>query len=182
MNNSAYRQEWQHLHSSTSYYKGLLNLPEAALRQKPPGNAWSLLQILEHMVGIEKAVLSYLKKKEYTAIPDKGTLPNRLRALLLSLALKSPLRFKVPRVEGLSPANTTPPAALAREWQAVRDELADYVEKFPEKLEGKAVFRHPRAGGLSLRQTLQFITDHMNHHRRQTAEQLRRLKEVTPNK
>jgi uncharacterized damage-inducible protein DinB len=168
MNKPAFTSEWNHLHSRSEFYWHLLKtLPEEVLKHTHVPGQWSLLQVMEHLAGVEAASLQYLLKKNYSPLSSKNYLPQGVRSLLLRLALKSPLRFKVPPVAALQPPNTTPPAVLLRQWQGIRNKLGRYLEEAPADVVNKPMFRHPRAGALSLQQMLTFITDHMDHHRKQ---------------
>ena len=168
MNNATYAREWKRLeNSSAAYWQILSSLPEETLKSKPADDKWSILQLMEHLVGVESSILLYLKRKNYSPLQSKSFLPQGVRAVLLTLALKSPLKFKVPNVEGISPSNTTAPQQLINRWHKTRGHLADYLEKVPEGLTNKPMFRHPTAGTLNLHQTLQFLAEHLEHHRRQ---------------
>ena len=42
--------------------------------------------------------------------------------------------------------------------------LIQTVENFPKEKMNKAVFKHPRAGLLSMNQTMSFFINHVKHH------------------
>ncbi|WP_040398307.1 DinB family protein, partial [Cesiribacter andamanensis] len=173
MNNPRYHQEWLQLEQEGSYFQQLLlQQTEAVLKRQPAPDKWSALQVIEHLVGVETAATHYLLRKNYTPLMPRG-LPGPLRAFILMLALKSPLKFKAPAVEGLRPHNTSRPTELLERWKAVRTKLAGYVEALPADKQESLLFLHPLAGALSLRQTLQFMAAHMQHHRRQASAALR---------
>jgi hypothetical protein len=52
-------------------------------------------------------------------------------------------------------------------WDEVRERWRERLESYPDALQRKAIFRHPFAGRLNMRQTLRFLDDHLLHHTRQ---------------
>lgn len=172
-NLSDFAVEWKHLHKSSLFYWELLQeLPADILKKKPDTERWSLLQVLEHLAGAEAAGLQYLQRNQYAVLHNRGFLPSGIRALLLKFALRSPLRFKAPPVLAIFPTNTTQPAALHAQWQQTRKELAAYLEGIPSGKKKALLFMHPVAGPLTPHQMLVFMTDHLNHHRRQVQQLL----------
>lgn len=168
MNNKLLTDQWKSLEAHTSYYWQLLEtMPESQLKYQPAPDKWSILQVTEHLLGAEESSLYYLKKKNYTPLATRSILPAPIRSILLNIALRSPLKFKAPKVEALVPYNTTPPAEVLQRWKEVRKQLALYLEQAPKEAVGKPLFRHPFAGALSLPQMLQFMVEHLDHHRRQ---------------
>ncbi|AHM58948.1 hypothetical protein D770_03405 [Flammeovirgaceae bacterium 311] len=161
-------REWQKLQSQSKYYWHLLSsVPAAKLKQQPAPDQWSLLQVMEHMAGVEAVSLKYLLKKNYTPLTSRSYLPQSIRALLLNLALRSPLKFKAPPLEELKTTNNTTPEALLQQWHDVRSRLHAYLEEAPAAVLEKPMFRHPVAGTLTLQQMLAFLTNHMDHHHKQ---------------
>src|SRR5690606_13348970 len=93
-------------------------------------------------------------------------LGTKIRAMLLSIALKLPIKFKAPKVLGEMPARIDVPKVLET-WQKTREKLKDILESFPEETLPQEIFFHPRAGKLTVRQTLSFLLDHHRHHQDQ---------------
>lgn len=164
---------WQALEISTTFYTDLLQkLPEQTLKTQPIPGKWSILQVVEHLVGAEESSLQYLQRKQYAALQSKSFLPAGIRAFLLSIALRSPVKFKAPKAIELYPTNTNKPEELLKRWEQVRKEYKVYLEQVPATVEGKPLFRHPRAGALTLAQMLVFMAEHLDHHQRQVKELL----------
>jgi hypothetical protein len=167
MNHPNYAREWQLLEKNAHFYQTLLlEVPEPVLRRQPAPEQWSILQVMEHLLAVETATVHYLLRKNYTPLQPRG-LPHALRAFLLKLALASPLKFKAPPLASLQPHNTSRPGEVLEHWHSIRQKLGSYIEALPADKEKSQLFRHPLAGGLNLHQTLQFIAEHMQHHRRQ---------------
>lgn len=164
---------WQALETSTTFYTDLLQkLPEKTLKSQPSRDKWSILQVIEHLIGAEESSLHYLQRKQYAPLHSKSFLPASIRAFLLSIALRSPLKFKAPKAIELYPSNTNKPEELLERWQQVRKEYKAYLEQVPASVEQKPLFRHPRAGALTLSQMLAFMAEHLDHHQRQVKELL----------
>jgi uncharacterized damage-inducible protein DinB len=168
MKSTPFDTSWNELERCTTFYRNLLNTqPLQSLQAKPAPTQWSMLEVLEHLVGAEEAVLQYLKHKQYTPLRSRGYLPGILRSLMLSLALRSPLKFKAPPVLQNLTTNKTAPKILLQRWDSLRAEFKTYLEKVPSSVTYKPLFRHPRAGVLTLPQTIVFMAEHLRHHRRQ---------------
>lgn len=172
-NPSAFKAEWKQLHEHSLFYWELLQeLPEDMLKKKPDDSHWSLLQIMEHLAGAEAAGLAYLQRKAYDVPHNRSFLPAGIRAMILKLALLSPLKFKAPPVLATFPTNTTQPEALFNQWKQTRKALAAYLEGIPAEKKQALLFKHPVAGPLTPHQMLVFMADHLQHHRRQARQLL----------
>ena len=138
----------------------------------PVPGEWAAAQVIHHLLTTENRIVQALRKtlSADTSALRPGSYKNRLRALLLRLALRLPgLKFKVP------PMLTPPPApeaiaplpALRAEWASVRRELEQVLHEFPGTKLHHTVFRHPRAGWLTIGQTVTSVLDHTLHHQQQ---------------
>jgi uncharacterized damage-inducible protein DinB len=147
--------------------ESLAGLEEQRLRRPSRPGGWSILEILGHLRLVEQGSLAYLRKKlqDPAAIP-RADFRSALRLGLIAAVLRSPLRLKAPERVARPPADTTF-AEARREWDEVRRGWRDLVEGFPPELVGRAVYRHPFAGRLTLAHTLGFLAEHFRHHRRQ---------------
>ncbi|MCC3159422.1 DinB family protein [Hymenobacter sp. 15J16-1T3B] len=141
----------------------------------PAAGQWSAAHVVHHLLASEAAIGQYLQQKlrevEQLGQANAGM---KLRAALLRLALRLPgLRFKAPsRVAALTPADaaTLPPLAdMRQQWAASRRHLEQLLNEFPSRYARRAIFKHPRAGMLTIQQTLDFMLDHVLHHRQQLA-------------
>lgn len=138
----------------------------------PVPGQWAAAQVIHHLLTAEKKIVSALR---YTLAADHskwrlGTLKHRVRALLLRLALRVPgLKFKVPATLPPPPAAETivPLPELRAQWASVRRELEQVLHEFPGSKLRHTVFRHPRAGWLTIGQTVASVLDHTLHHQQQ---------------
>lgn len=159
---------WRELENETYFYWELLQqMPEKTLKAKPFPGKWSILEVIEHLIGAEELGLEYMLRKKYTPLQTKSFLPAGIRSILLKLALRSPLKFKAPKqIENIQ-TNSSKPEALLQHWKTIREQFKDYLEKVPPIAENKPLFRHPTAGPLTLSQTIGFMAEHLHHHQRQ---------------
>ena len=138
----------------------------------PVPGQWAAAQVIHHLLTTEKRIVGALRKN-LAASPDTlrlATFKSKVRGLLLRLALRVPgLKFQVPPLLSPPPAPETIAslAELRREWQGIRRELEQVLHEFPGTKLNHTVFRHPRAGWLTVGQTVTSILDHTLHHQQQ---------------
>ena len=138
----------------------------------PVPGQWAAAQVIHHLLTAEKSIAQALR---HTLTTDSAkwrpaTLRHRLRAGLLRLALRLPgLRFKVPPTlpPPPDPATIAPLPELRAEWASVRRQLEQVLHEFPGTKLSHTVFRHPRAGWLTIHQTINSVLDHTLHHQQQ---------------
>jgi uncharacterized damage-inducible protein DinB len=137
------------------------------LQFKPDPNSWNLLQVLRHLVTAEGQSLIYIKRKINHAedLPRVG-LRATVRAFLLKIALALPIKFKAPKVAQVDEEYPNF-EQLIDEWGSVRNEFNELLINTAEESFTKTVYKHPRAGYLSLKQAIVFMEDHIEHHRKQ---------------
>lgn len=141
----------------------------------PAPGQWSAAHVVHHLLAAEQSIGEYLQQQ--VSEQDRlghGTWGMKWRAVLLRLALRLPgFRFKAPkRLAVLTPdeASALPPLAdMRQQWAAVRRQLEQLLNEFPGQLTQRAIFKHPRVGMLTIQQTLDFMLDHVLHHRQQLA-------------
>lgn len=140
-------------------------LEEAELHQKPNGK-WSPAQVFEHLHDSEKGTVEYLQKKMQAAPTEvpSGGLGGKIRAMLLKRALRSRKnQFRAPKV--LSEVSDKPPYdKLRQSYLKTRVQMRKVLSGVDLKSSGKAYFKHPRAGRLTVGQTLDFLEDHFDRH------------------
>lgn len=159
----------------------LKGYPAEALNKTPPQGGWSPAEVLKHILDVESATLTYCVnklQKHGTGLKAAG-FRERRNALLLRLALWSPLRFRapsaLPEVKGPYNAET-----LLGQWAELRKRYQAFVAAFPPELRQAGLFRHPRAGMLTLDQTLAFLRAHLNRHSKQLKRALPRSAQFLP--
>lgn len=172
--NPALHTQWLRLIAlKEAYEKALLEASAEQQQFKIEAGSWNMLQVVHHLVIAEKLSMDYLIAKQY-ANARKGSRGSAFfLSLVLRLLLKSPRRFKAPRSLP-EPAESPEPAKLLADWKQTRREMYVYLQKFPEEKINMLIYRHPRAGWLTILQALHFFEDHLLHHQQQL-ERIRRL-------
>ncbi|MDQ3393971.1 MAG: DinB family protein [Bacteroidota bacterium] len=151
----------------------ILNADPALQKYKQDPHSWNLLEVGEHCKNIETSILINLIK--YQDFPSRNSgMRDHYNAFLLKVAMKAGFRFKVPPIKNLLPVGNLTVEEVADSWRKIRNELLAYLEVFPEHKINHTVFKHPRAGYLTIVQTIDFINDHTLHHQNQ-------LKRITSN-
>ena len=146
------------------------SLPQQQFSQAD--ESWNMLQVLAHLVAVEKTSFDFLIAKNYTnARPSKGV-RHKLQSFLLKAMLQSPIRFKAPAIPALSPSREVEAEALFLQWKGVGEKGRVFLENFPEEKINFLIFRHPVVGWLTIEQTIKFLKEHIQHHQ----QQLRRIR------
>lgn len=139
-----------------------------AQRQFSPGpGRWNLLQVMKHLVTAEKQSLSYIRRKltNPKVIPHAGA-GAFVRHQILKLALMLPLKFKAPKIARVK-EEYPDFESLKTEWDNVRAEMKTLLDDCDDEMLSKAVYNHPRAGMLNVKQALEFFEIHTAHHQKQ---------------
>ena len=152
--------------------------PHEKLNVKPSPDAWSVMQVMQHVMTSERLSLAYVKKKtSFQQSFKKAGLATRLRWAALKVFLWLPLKFKAPPAVN---ADNFPVESdlgeVVGQWYENRKDLARFFENVPKEWIGAEVYRHPRAGRLKLEDMLVFFEDHFARHVKQID---RALKQVT---
>lgn len=167
--NAAYQRQVEALFGEIS------SCSDAALNQRPPGGSWSVIQVMHHLIISEEQSLRYVQKKlSFNPKLNNAGLMEWLRARTLWFYLNVPIKFKAPPMVGDEnlPEFVSLDDTRAR-WLTIRKEWADYLEKMPAEVVGKAVYRHPIVGRLGWSGMFTFFTTHFNRHLKQIRRTLR---------
>lgn len=139
------------------------DLDEAQMAFRPAYDAWSIVQVLQHLMLVESAVLQYLEKKlQATTFPNAG-FGAKIRSKLLNVALRTPVKVKAP--QGLAqPVRAMTFWDVAKRWNDNRDALESMLGKLTENHLDSAIYKHLIAGYLNVFQMFDFIDNHLRHH------------------
>ena len=126
---------------------------------------WSINQIMAHLMTAEKLSLQYMTKKIQGIHETENTgVVEELKMIALKISQRLPFKFKAPKaVVEFTPANTDS-HKLNADWNSIRKELKDFLEKFPNDQVDKKVYRHVVAGRLNIKHALIFFREHYIHH------------------
>lgn len=139
-------------------------------------NEWSLTQVISHIIESETGTGKYLNKKLKDVEVLKNTgLKNKMNSIMLGTALKSSKKFKAPKVVA-NPTNNLTYDELKTKWDENRQKLIETINLVPKEIHNKAIFKHPIAGPLNINQTIDFLVNHLTHHRHQIKKIAKELK------
>jgi hypothetical protein len=140
------------------------------LSRQPAPEAWSPLQIAEHVVLVEEQMVGFATRQA-AAGPQRrevGGPDDAMRNRVLH-AIRSGTRLRIPDGVRVHPRSDPRLDDVATRWRASGEQMRALVETFPPDLESTALLVHPAAGPLTLEQSLVFIDEHARHHLHQLA-------------
>lgn len=134
---------------------------------KDKSYGWSVIQVFSHLELSERASLNYMQKKILAGDKMHATsFANAMKMNLTKLALLSPLKWKAPSYVSNPPDDFTL-EEIQNQWMETRNQIALFVEAYPEKYLNKAVYKHPMAGRLNLHDAIDSFRYHFLHHKHQ---------------
>lgn len=144
------------------------------LRYRAAPQTWSSTEIVHHLVLAESFAVAYLEKKlDKISTLQKVSWSAGLRSIIMTWALRSPLKFKAP-----SPLVLPKPDMiwddLHAQWQAQRGKLQTLLAQVTPEMSQLRLYRHPIAGLLTVAHMLNFLQEHFDHHEKQIAKLLAR--------
>jgi hypothetical protein len=152
--------------------KNLLNeiakLSHVQQNFKPAPDAWSILQVVNHLVHAETGIIKYmLKKIQGISTVEKAGIQAKLRLILLKIFLKSPLKFKAPKFLNVVHEEVYIYDNLNKQWGDVRAEFGKILDQLNPADAEKLLFKHPISGRFNIYQTMSFMREHIDHHIKQ---------------
>jgi uncharacterized damage-inducible protein DinB len=149
-----------------SLVQSLSGLTHQQLNARPEPGAWSVLQVMQHLLITEKMSVSYVRKKmsKPQALQSAG-LKNRLRSFGLKIFLALPFKFKAPAI--VSDSNFPAEAdfnIIIEDWRRVRSDLAEVLSSVRPAWQDKELFKHALVGKMTLDGMLSFFENHFDRH------------------
>ena len=142
---------------------GLQEYSEAQLAFRPAYKAWSIIQVLQHLMQAETAALGYMQKKNQAKVLPRAGVGAGLRSRMLGIVLHLPLKYRAP--EGLvQPIYAMSFWEVVQRWNDTREEMEAFFSQLNRQRAYAALFRHPFAGYLNVFQAIHFFDRHMKHH------------------
>ncbi len=153
-------------------FTALRSCSPTQLHTRPKPEAWSINEIIHHVVLAESYAVAYLEKKLNTiSSVKKVSWRATWRTFLLKWVLRSPLKFQAPSPLVL-PSPGLELSELATQWQSHRQKLQTLLARVTPEMLALALYRHPVTGLMNVAQMLTFIEEHFAHH----AAQIERLR------
>ncbi|MBC7788643.1 MAG: DinB family protein [Anaerolineae bacterium] len=141
-------------------------LTEAQLTFKPMQGAWSILQVIEHLLLVEGGIV-----ERVTTRPPRAVRPrvrDRLGYAAVWVALAYGMRIKAP-IQSVMPSKGITLSEAAEQWRVMLRSLSEHLATVRDDSLKLTVFKHPIGGPMTLAEALLFITRHFDHHLRQIA-------------
>jgi len=143
----------------------LETLGDSALSFRPAPGAWSILEVVHHLVLVEQGILRPAHDGP-AQLRRRRNFRERVGCAAVWLVFKLGLRVKIP-TKRVRPQPGLNLSRLEQEWAASRTSLEAYLDSTPASMPSETMFRHPIGGPMNVEQTLLFLTRPFDHHRRQ---------------
>jgi len=128
-----------------------------------PGR-WSILMVLEHVVIAEEMVLADILAGKAGRAGSAPKSPEAFHMVIKALEKDIPVEVPLPELE---PTGVVVLDELIVRWEAARTGLRQALEQIPPETVATPICRHPVAGPMDARETLEFLAMHLDHHLRQ---------------
>ena len=141
--------------------------PEGSLGQHPESGGWSALEVIEHVMLTERSILGAMRKNIVS--PRHIQMKDWLRNGMVMCVMLLPARVKIPAgARQVTPTGQTADLInMTIGWDAVRRDLAEFLESVRESNLSGGVVRHPVGGWTTIEGALWFVRAHLRHHRYQ---------------
>lgn len=139
-------------------------IPEEVLTRRPEPGAWSVVEVMAHLIKAETGTLNYLRKKLELGGHGRASAFAGLRKAFLNFVISTPIKFKAPKVVQLDEGTDLSYAEARAQWDGVRTELRREYASIAPELITHDLFKHPFAGKLNLLQSTSFMHHHMVRH------------------
>lgn len=151
-----------------AFVDALDSLPREICTSKPSTDAWSPLEIAEHVFKTERSMLRGVSK-QLDPESERRTLgkPSRTMFIALIVALRSPVKFKVPSKATAVAPGTMTYEEIRADWLGFEEQWRTIAESIPNDLALIGLVRHPVIGPMTLNQCLHFLVAHSARHFKQ---------------
>ena len=151
------RQSFERLQrQKETVFSGISTWSVERLQFRPEPASWSTLDVLDHLVKVEKGFLDAVQENLPECRPV--TFRDRLGALMVICVMQSPIRVKVPAsVAQVLPEKAMNLSMITEQWQATREEMAQILTGLLPKQLRCGLFRHPVSGWMTTRQGMTFL-------------------------
>ena len=152
-----------------SLFSELEQYSHEQLNQQPAPDSWCATQVLQHLLHSEMYSRQYCEKKlSFSPELDNAGFMDKIRTVLVSGYFSLPLKLEAPKAistDALPRESTL--AEIRKTYGEQRELLREFLSTVDDQYLGKAVYKHPFAGRLSISGMLHFFTAHFAHHRKQ---------------
>ena len=151
----------------TSLKEYLEGFESSELVRLPTKGKWSAIMTVHHLMLAESGSIAYCKKKmSFDPVLIDATKDQIKMETKVPYLLKSP-KYKVEAPLGLSAEyldNTLTLNEVFEKWNAIRNEVREFIESQNESIFSKALYKHPLAGKMRLIGMVMFFEGHLDSH------------------
>lgn len=135
----------------------------ARLRCRPSPGAWSAVEVFDHLVKTEEAILA--AAKQGLTAPHRIGIRDRLGTLFLQKVFQTDRKVKAPAsAPQVLPDQSANLESVLERWQSTRTDFADFQDRLSSDQAHLGIFRHPVCGWMGVPQIRAFFFVHMVHH------------------
>ncbi len=153
--------------SRKKLFTDLKQYSDEVINKKPSVQAWSVAEVIAHVIAAEEYSLKYLQKKVLnTAESGNEGFKQKWRWLLIQIVFTFNIKFKAPEiVEPKIPF--TKLADLETRWSNNRNEIAKILNTLSDAEVNKTLWKHALAGKMNVHHMVQFLGMHYYRHKKQ---------------
>ena len=157
-------------------FSDLKKYSDEIINKKPSAQAWSIAEVIAHIILAEEYSLKYLQKKTLnTAESGNEGFKQKWRWLLIQIVFAFNIKFKAPEiVEPKIPFTTL--AELETRWSNNRNAIAKILNTLSDEEVNKTLWKHALAGKMNLHHMVQFFGVHYYRHKKQIERTLNAVK------
>ena len=142
---------------------------------KQPSEAWSVLEIMQHLMLAERQSVTYIQGKIDDGFTfDQAGMGANFRSFFLNTTLSLPIKFNAPYSMGKDAFHEyTTFWEVVKEWRESRAELKSFLKKLPPEAYKQTLYKHPIGGKLTINGMLSFYEKHFDRHLKQIRKTLK---------
>lgn len=147
---------------------------------RSPSEAWSVLEIMQHLMLAERQSLTYIQEKMEDGFAfDQAGMGSHFRSFLLNITLSLPFKFSAPYSMGKDAFhNNATFWEVVKEWRESRGQLKNFLNGLPPEAFKQTLYKHPKAGLLTISGMLSFYEKHFDRHLKQIRKTLKTIDAV----
>ncbi len=178
--NLYFQTTWQELERSRKQVMDMLTgLTNEEFLFTPHAEAWSLGQVIMHIITVERLSLHYMKKKAQDLSRSRNSGFGAIVRLWIFIASQRlPFKFTAPRVVVRHTPSFQSVQETIGEWNNLRQDMHYFLSNLPAGYHKRLIYKHPQAGRFDARQALVVLREHLLHHLPQIKRLLKNLPSV----
>lgn len=135
----------------------------AQLTYRPTPNAWSAIQVFDHLVKTEEGILKLAKQGMRS--PHRIGVRDHLGFLFIRKVFLTDRKVRVPAsADQVLPQQHPAFGDVLERWRITRSDFECFQRELSPKQAASGLFKHPVAGWMGVPQITEFLFVHMVHH------------------